>query len=270
MKNKLVYKVGIVGVGVVGSACKFGFEKLGHKVSVHDPKFNTKLSDVLDTDVTFLCVPSPPREDGSCDTTIVEQTVKSLSEMQYKGVVAVKSTVLPGTTETLQKAHPNLRMCFVPEFLRERCALADFVENHTLLAVGCTSDEDYRLIVEIHGNYPKKTTRLGLSEAEMLKYYSNMFNALRIIFANEVYELCNAMGISYDQVKNSYIMTGAVPDRYLDVNDNFRGYGGICLPKDVKAIAHLIEKHGLDHRLIRTIDTENSKYKTTVFDGMRL
>ena len=79
--------------------------------------------------MVFLCVPSPPREDGSCDTTIVEQTVESLSKMEYKGIVAVKSTVLPGTTETLQKRHTNLRMCFVPEFLRERCALADFVET---------------------------------------------------------------------------------------------------------------------------------------------
>jgi nucleotide sugar dehydrogenase len=268
--KKSSYRVGVVGVGVVGSACKFGFEKLGHKVSIHDPKHGTQLSNVVDTDIVFLCVPTPPLEDGTCDISIVEQTIENLHRMNYTGVVAVKSTVTPGTTLKLQEKYKDMRMCFVPEFLRERCALSDFVENHTLLAVGCTRDEDYETVVSVHGNYPRRTVKMGVSEAEMLKYYSNIFNALRIIFANEIFELCSAIGVSYEQVKSAYIMTEAVPDRYLDVNDNFRGYGGICLPKDVKAIAKLIESHGLEHELIKTIDKENAKYKTTVFDGMRL
>jgi len=270
MSRNPSYKVGIVGLGVVGSACKFGFEKLGHQTRFHDPKLGTSLSDVLDTDMVFLCVPTPPCDDGSCDISIVDETISRLDDARYSGLIVIKSTVSPGTTARLSQKYPNRRIGFVPEFLRERCAISDFVENHRLLAVGCANEEDYRLVVSVHGHYPKKTRRMGVSEAEMLKYYSNVFNALRIIFANEVYEVCNAIGVDYDEVKNAYIETGAVPDVYLDVNENFRGYGGICLPKDVKALANLIESLGLDHELIRTIDKENSKYKTTVFSGMRL
>jgi UDP-glucose 6-dehydrogenase len=65
-------------------------------------------------------------------------------------------------------------------------------------------------------------------------------------------------------------MTGAVPDKYLDVNDNFRGYGGVCLPKDVKAIVSLQKKLGLKLGFFKNLDEENNRYKTTVFDGMRL
>ena len=73
-------KIGIVGIGVVGSACRFGFELLGHKVTVHDIKLDTKLGDILDTDAVFVCVPTPSSEDGSCDITIVSEIIKDLKK----------------------------------------------------------------------------------------------------------------------------------------------------------------------------------------------
>ena len=265
--------VGIIGVGIVGSACKFGFEKLGHKVLVHDTKLNTLISDVLPASVIFLCVPSPSSESGECNTKILENVVKNLAELSYTGVVAIKTTVPPGTTKMLQKRHPNLTLAFVPEFLRERCAISDFVENHILLAVGTTGrtndKEVCELLFRIHGSYPKKKTHLESGEAEMLKYYSNIFNALRVTFANEVYELCENLDINYTNVKNAYIETGMVPDQYLDVNENFRAFAGGCLVKDTKALAYLIRKRNLPCRLIETIDIENQRYKPTVFPGMR-
>jgi UDPglucose 6-dehydrogenase len=269
-KARSTHCVGIVGLGVVGSACKFGFEKLGHRVVSHDTKDeNSKLADVLDSDIVFICVPTPVAQDGTCNTSVVEQVVQDLTSLQYKGVIAIKSTVTPGTTRRLKSTHDLKKICFVPEFLRERCAISDFVEHHDLLAIGCESEDVFQLVKEVHGSYPKKCIRMGISEAESLKYFSNIFNALRIIFANEFYELCEKLDISYAEVKTAYIELGAVPDKYLDVNDNFRGYGGVCLPKDVKAIATLIKNLGLDYRLIQTIDRENEKYKTTVFEGMR-
>lgn len=111
---------------------------------------------------------------------------------------------------------------------------------------------------------------LGLTEAEFLKYYSNIVNAVRIIFANEFYETCTKLGASYDEVKNAYVLTGQLPDRYLDVNENFRGYGGVCLPKDVKAIVALQKKMNLNLGFFKSVDEENKRYETTVPDGMRL
>ena len=86
-------KIGIIGLGVIGSACKYGFEKLGHKVIVHDIKLNTNIVDVISTDICYICVPTPSKDDGSCDTTIVEEVVLTLYNMNYKGVIAIKSTV---------------------------------------------------------------------------------------------------------------------------------------------------------------------------------
>ena len=95
-------KIGIIGVGVVGDAIKTGFEAVGHKVSVHDLRLDTKINDVLDTEACFLCVPTPPREDGSCNTSIVESVIKELTDLDYSGIVCIKSTVPPGTTERMQ------------------------------------------------------------------------------------------------------------------------------------------------------------------------
>ena len=261
--------IGIIGLGTVGKACKFGFEKLGHSVFCHDTTMQTSIEDVIDTKIVFICVPTPSRSDGSCNVEIVESVIRELKDKSYKGIIAIKSTVAPGTTQKLRD-QTGLNICFVPEFLRERCAVADFVENHVLLAVGCDDDQTYDFIKKIHGNYPKAFKRLGIIEAELLKYYSNIFNAVRIIFANEFYEVCDAVGASYEDVKDAYILTGAVPDRYLDVNDNFRGYGGVCLPKDVKAIVSLQKQLGLNLSFFENLDKENSKYKTTVPNGMRL
>lgn len=261
-------KIGIVGLGIIGSACKFGFEKLGHQVIGHDITLDTQLSDVLESEIVYVCVPTPSNEDGSCDTSIVEEVVLQLDELDYKGVVAIKSTVKPTTTETLQKK-VKFHLCFVPEFLRERCAVTDFTENHDLLAIGTKNRGVYYIVARCHGNYPKNTVILDPTEAEMLKYYSNVFNALKITFANEMYEVCQKIGANYTSIKDAFVKRGTTKDIYLDVNENFRGYAGMCLPKDTKALDALVKELGLDLKLFEIIDKENDKFIKTVFKGMR-
>ena len=97
--------IGIVGLGVVGTACKNGFEKIGHKVKYHDVKFYTNIEDVLDTEVCFVSVPTPSNEDGSCDISIVEEVVGQLNDLKYKGVLAIKSTVEPGTNKEFREKY---------------------------------------------------------------------------------------------------------------------------------------------------------------------
>jgi len=184
--------------------------------------------------------------------------------------IVIKSTVTPGTTSRLQNMYKGNTIAFVPEFLRERCAISDFVEQHDLLAIGSQDSELIQKVIIAHGTYPKKTVVLSPTEAEFLKYYSNVFNAVKIIFANEMYELCSKLGADYSKIKNAYIMRDMTKDIYLDVNSNFRGYGGMCLPKDVKAIAWLANKLDSKMNLFKIIDEENSKFKTTVYEGMRL
>jgi len=262
-------KIGIVGLGIIGSACKFGFEKLGHKVLVHDIIMETKLNDLINCEIIYVCVPTPSNENGSCDTSIVEQVILDLKELNYQGVIAIKSTVKPTTTQKLIE-QTNLKICFVPEFLRERCAITDFTENHDLLAIGTDSEYIFNLVKKCHGNYPKNVVQLKPTEAELLKYYSNVYNALKITFANEVYEICQKLNVNYSDIKNAFIKRGTTKDIYLDVNDNFRGYAGMCLPKDTKALDSLVKELGLDLELFYIIDKENNKFTKTVFEGMRL
>jgi UDPglucose 6-dehydrogenase len=261
-------KIGIVGVGAVGSACKKGFELLDHEVSVHDPKFNTKISDVKNTEIVYVCVPTPEAEDGSCDLSIVKETIKGLEDLGYAGVVALKSTSVPGTTQKLMD-QTNLRMCFVPEFLRERQAVEDFVVNHDLLAVGCHNQKVFDTVVLSHGYFPKNTIMMTPTEAEILKYYSNVFNSTRVVFANVMFEICKALGADYQKVKDTYLIRGTATPDYLDCNDHMRGYGGMCLPKDTKALASLLKELNLNLKLFDAVDEDNKTFKRTVFPGMR-
>ena len=259
--------IGIVGLGVVGSANSMGFKHLGHDVVEHDIKFDSAIEDVYNTDIVFLCLPTPDK-DGECDTSIIEEVVAEMSG-NYKGIVCIRSTVPPGFTEHLIDRHQNLTISFAPEFLRERAAADDFINNHELLAVGTDDPYVFEKIVEAHGHLPKNTKQLSPTEAEILKYFNNTYAALRIVFANVFYELCEELECDYSSVKEAYALTGKTKNIYLDVNKRLRGYGGMCLPKDVKAIANTLSSLGFDFDLINSIDKDNQKFKSTTFSGMR-
>ena len=262
-------KIGIVGIGVVGEATKYGMEKLGHKVLVHDLVLDTKIEDVINTDICFICVPTPTKDEFECDTGIVEEVLEDLQRLNYQGIIAIKSTVPPTTTEEFQKKYKNTKICFVPEFLRERCAIADFTENHDLCVIGSQSQEICEFIEKIHGKYPNNFVFVHPTEAEMVKYYNNIYNATLVTLANNFYEVCEKVNINYDNVKKSIVLRSHINDVYLDCNKNFRGYAGACLPKDVRAMAHLSRKLNLDTKMFEFLDNENKKYKPTVFKGMR-
>lgn len=261
--------IGIVGLGVVGEANKFGFEKLGHKVLVHDIKFKTKISDLLDSECIFVCVPTPSKENGECDTSIVESVINELNQLNYKGIIAIRSSTVPGFTKNMINKYEGLRICFVPEFIRERCAVQDFVEDHQMLAIGTFDTIIFDTIKKAHGNYPKNVIKLLPTEAEILKYYLNLYAATRVTFANVFFEICKKLNCDYKVIKDSYILTGRAGDMYLDVNEDLRGYGGMCLPKDTRAIINLMKELQINLKFFETVDDDNSKFKITVFNGMR-
>lgn len=261
--------IGIVGLGIIGSANKAGFEEVGHTVAVHDIKLGTTISKVLDSQVIFVCVPTPSTVDGRCDTSIVESVIAELTDNNYQGVIAVRSTVIPGFTVSMQEKYSNKKICFVPEFVRERCAEFDFLLEHKLLAVGTDDKEVYRLVENAHGNLPRNKVILKPSEAEILKYYLNLYAATRVTFANVFFEVCKKFEADYKQVKDAYVKTGRLGDMYLDVRDDLRGYGGMCLPKDTRAFKHLIKDLNLNLDFFETVDKDNAKFNATVFEGMR-
>lgn len=262
-------KIGIIGEGVVGGAVKFGMAQLGHKVSVHDIRLDTHITDIYHTDICYICVPTPTASDGSCDVSVVEEVIEDLYQMNYSGIIAIKSTVSPGTTKRLIEHYKNSKICFVPEFLRERCAIADFCENHDLLVIGTDDSKTFDMVKRSHGKYPDKIIKVSETEAEFSKYFNNIYNATLITFANSFYEICKSKGVDYTNVKEAMINRKNISNVYLNCNENVRGFGGMCLPKDTSAIASMTKELGLDIDFFDMILSENEKYKTTVFNGMR-
>src|SRR5262245_16526412 len=120
-------KIGIVGVGMVGEVVKYGMERIGHDVAIYDPKFPaTSLEHVIDCDLVFVCVPTPCSADGGCDISIVKRVVLELEDGGYNGLIVIKSTVTPGTTDLLEDLLAKARVAFCPEFLKEKSRFVDF------------------------------------------------------------------------------------------------------------------------------------------------
>ena len=262
--------IGIVGLGIVGSAVKYGLERLGHKISSFDIKDGGSLLDVVGTEIVYLCLPTPRSETGHCDTSVIEAVVTELiAKHKYKGVIAVKSTVEPGTSEKLRSQFPDSLICHVPEFLRERAAIVDFTDNHDVCVVGTDSDEVFETVKRSHGHYPKKFIRMSPTEAEISKYFNNVYNATLITLANAFYEVCKRTGADYNAVKNAMVQRDHIFDKYLDCNENLRGFGGVCLPKDTSAIAAFVKDKDLEIDLFQAIVDDNNRYEKTVFEGMR-
>jgi UDPglucose 6-dehydrogenase len=254
-------KIGIIGKGTVGKAVYEGLEYLGHEMSFFDPAYEGSVLDhVLDTDCVFISVPTNQAANGDCDVSIIDQTVQELATAEYAGLISIKSTVIPGTTDRLQKQYPRLRLSMVPEFLRAKSALADFVYNHDLLVVGCVNKADADLIVEIHGSFPENIARVTPTEAEVIKYFNNVHHAMSVTFANITYEVCDKLGANYMNVYKAITKRDCINPAYLMANPNMRGYGGHCLPKDTSAWNNLIKDLGLDFNLIQSVINDNEKF----------
>ena len=242
--------VGIIGQGFVGKALKAGFEKYYEVDTLDLDKDNCTvdyLEDIVElVNIIFVCVPTPMKKDGSCDTSIVEAVVKDINDMVVSRnvsdrVVVVKSTVAPGTTERLNKICQNIQVVFNPEFLTESNYIEDFRNQNRIILGGPRPG-----ITKVKRFYSKifpKTTivKTGSTIAEMVKYMTNTFLATKVSFANEMFQICDKLNIDYDKVveystyderlgKSHWAVPG--PDGHL-------GFGGSCFPKDLNALIHL-------------------------------
>ena len=253
-------KIGVIGVGVVGTAIEQGFRDLGHIVKTHDIKFNTRIENVLDTKIVFLCLPTNPDRRGECNTKPIFQVVRRLNHLKYKGIIAIKSTIIPGTYAELKKEFDEERMCHVPEFLREKFAYEDFTENHNVLVVGAPNYDVSRIVINCHGNYPKNVIEMKPEEAEFVKYFSNVFKAVKITFANSFGKICDEFDIDYNSVLKAFELENVKETSYLKYSDELRGVGGMCLPKDVQALSKLVENKDIDVNLFKFILDENEKF----------
>ncbi len=265
-------KIGIIGIGMVGGPIRKWFEEInGYKRGRDlfcydvDPK-KGYTDDVNLADIIFVSVPTPPNPDGSCNTSLVEAAVASIKEGK---VVVVKSTIVPGTIESLQKKYPKKRLIFNPEFLTESQAWEDFLSpdrqiiGHTAKSVSDTVEvlnllPKKNFIRPWTSDYSKKS--VNATEAEFGKYASNVFGYVKVIYGNILADLCYAMikvrgiKVDYDNIREIIGADLRIGPAWLNVNHgDYSGAGGYCFPKDMNAFIAFgqeLEKSATDKKIL--------------------
>ena len=215
------------------------------------------------TQLAVVCVPTLSLEDGGCDVSIVEEVIGWIETP----VILIKSTVPPGTTDSL-KAKYKKRVVFSPEFIGENKYWSPFKFHSNALETpffilggeGKDTNYVYGLLVPILG--PNKT--YGFTDAktaEMTKYMCNSWGAMKVTWANEVKNICNALGIDYGKVRELWALDPRVEKMHTAVFKNEPGFGGKCFPKDNLALIKFAEKAGYSPDLIKEIMRSNKKFR---------
>lgn len=266
--------IGIVGQGFVGNAI---YKKFKSYFNVNtfdlDPsKCNSTEEETLNNKIVFICLPTPMRSNGSCDTSIVESVVKKCFESKKVKTVVIKSTVAPGTTARLNSLYPTLNVVFNPEFLTERNAVKDY-ENQTRIILGGPrpgTTELKRIFTKV---FPKAhIIKTDSTHAEMVKYLTNTFLSVKVSFANEIYQLCEKLGIDYDKVVEYATYDERLGKSHWNVpgHDGDFGFGGHCFPKDLSAIIHLTETlNTVSNVLYATRDTNDEIRRNRDWEKMK-
>lgn len=258
-------KLGIIGHGIVGQAVEYGFKK-GNELFIYDKyKDSTPLAEVVNnSEFVFVCVPTPMKDDGSgIDLGIIEEVVGEIASLTNNTdkVVVIKSTVVPGTTAKLAEKYPHTKFAFNPEFLTEANYLEDFVNADRTVVGTFENTVSIRLISLYKTQFPKiPVIATDPTSAEMVKYFCNVFLATKVTFANEMYDLCQKLGIKYEEVKKMAVMDKRIFDSHLDVT-TMRGFGGKCFPKDTVALLGLFRELGVDSSLINAMWQKNLKVR---------
>ncbi len=252
------YRIGIMGSsGYVGGSIKHYFQKINAPLFLYDKYKNEgSMNEINEADVVFVAVPTPyDEEKGGFDLSYVKSALAGLNESK---IIVLKSTVLPGTTDSLQAEFPQHRLLFNPEFLTQSSAEADMQYPDRQL-VGYT-DKSYTVSGDIMRLLPLAPYEkiMPAKEAEMIKYFNNTWFATKVVFANQIYDLCEKMGIDYEIVRACAAMDKRVGPSHLDVlHGGYRGYGGACLPKDTCALIQLGDSVGAPMELLKMVDKIN-------------
>ena len=298
--------ISIFGLGYVGSVSAACFASMGHKVigvdvsaakvemldSGRSPIIEARMNElvaegnsacrlhattdstaaVLGSNVSFVCVGTPSLRNGKLDLSHIEKVAQeigtALKQKKTPHVVVLRSTVLPGTTESVvlpilekasgKRAGADFTVCYNPEFMREGSAVADFLQPpYTIL--GSRDPEHLGPLREVYAGTPGKCFETTISVAEMVKYLSNAYHAVKVGFANEVGTLCKHLGVDAQSVTEIF-----TSDTRLNISPAYLSpgfaFGGSCLPKDVRALTYKAKELDLKLPLLESLLPSNAEH----------
>jgi nucleotide sugar dehydrogenase len=282
--------IGIIGSGVVGISTGLGFGELGHNVIFYDisdtkinelKNLNLKVANNLNelittTDISFVCV-NTPTINGMQDLTqifsVAFSIAEALSNMNNYHLVVFRSTILPGTMKKIVKNIENYckkergkdyDVCYNPEFVREKTSLEDFRKPDRVVIGEDRERVSYPLQI-IYQNFTENIITTTFETAEMIKYVSNCFLALKISFFNEIGLLCNNLGIDDKIVSHAVSL-----DKRIGEYGSIFGkpFGGTCLPKDTEAFISLINSFGGKSGILQGMLDVNEKISKLNADAL--
>jgi GDP-mannose 6-dehydrogenase len=290
----------VVGLGYVGCVSAACFSEIGHDVlgvdrdlnkmesvrKAQSPFFEAGLEQLIQknvaagrlkagaldeyalaaADVVMLCVGTPSQANGNIDLSHLRRVCDEISGLlrprKKRLIVTVRSTVFPGTCESLLETvfarREEVEIVSNPEFLREGTAVRDFMEP-SLLVVGGSTDDAARFVADLYAGLPGEVSIVSLRTAEMIKYTCNAFHAVKIGFANEIGSLAASLGVNPEQV-----MATMCRDTKLNISPAYLkpgfAFGGSCLPKDLRALTFRASRLDLKLPLLESILFSNDEH----------
>ncbi len=289
-------KIGVIGTGYVGLVTAAGLAELGHQVQgvdkdtdkiekvsrgivpIYEPGldgllksnmekgrlgFSSDLSGTIrEADVVFVCVGTPPQEDGSADMCQIEEVSRQIAENlnRYKLVVE-KSTVpvktsfwIKRTMSLYRKSDVEFDIASNPEFLREGSAVSDFL-NPDRIIIGVETERARDILLGIYEKFKDRIVVTNIDTAELIKHASNSFLAVKISYINLISNICDKTEANVEQVAAGMGLDPRIGSRFLKAGV---GYGGSCFPKDIRALVKIGEDLGVDMSLLKEADRINA------------
>lgn len=292
-------RVAVVGTGYVGLTTSIGLASLGHQVIGYDtnpdkidlllsgnlPIYEPGLDDLMSNSVKkgnlnftkhlkeavsgaefiFTCVPTPQDEDGSADLSYVLAAAEAIGPFLEPGsIVITKSTVPVGSAQRVENAikRDDVHVASNPEFLREGSAVYDF-QHPDRIVVGARNKEVAQRVVDLFNKIDCPAVITSQAAAELIKYASNSFLAIKLSFVNDIATLCETTGANPLDVMHGIGLDTRIGNRFLQPGP---GWGGSCFPKDTRALKSIAEDYGLQMPLITAAIESNDRAHKRVVD----
>jgi len=255
--------IGIIGLGYVGNA-------INQSIDTHLPFFEKKIldpakgyrlyySDLKDCIGIFVCVPSPAKEDGSCDTSILESVLENLHNVSYTGVIISKVTAPPGVYKELQKKYKNL--VHAPEFLTAANAERDYFNAKFAIIGGevIAYVREAERLIRFTQSSVEEVVHCSIEEAALSKYIINSFLATKVVFMNEMENLSTKMGCNWSNIIEAVTLDKRIGNSHMKVpgSDGTYGFGGMCFPKDTQALANHAKEYNITLEVLETAIKKN-------------